>query len=111
MSHSLLYIIGNTEHHGTHSQGAHRHTARGSTSLGDRLPLAGSVFYAESSDDSKQCSNNTKTDVGVKDQRNWISLVVAAANSRATVAMRSTAADHAAVAGAGGWSLWVVSTG
>ena len=99
MSHSLLYIIGNTEHHGTHSQGA--------TSLGCRLPLAGSVFYAESSDGSKQYSNNTKTVVAATVRRGAVAAIRRATIGR--VVVPTTAADHAV--GAGGRTLWVVSTG
>ena len=61
----------------------------------------------DDSDGSKQYSNKTKTVVVVTVRREED-----AANRRATtgrVAAPTTAADHAE--GAGGWALWVASTG
>ena len=61
----------------------------------------------DDSDASKQYANNPKTEVAATVRRG-----AAAANRRATierVVVPKTAADHAV--GAGGWALWVISTG
>ena len=61
----------------------------------------------DDSDGSKQYANNTKTEVVETARR-----VADVAKRRATIGRAvapTTAAEHAA--GAGGWALWVVSTG
>ena len=63
---------------------------------------------SDDSDGSKQYANNTKTVVVVTVRR----VVEVVAIRRATIGragVPKTAADHAV--GAGGWALWVVSTG
>ena len=73
-----------------------------------RTEIQSSEFRGNRVHDSKQYSNNTKTVGAVTDRR-----VAVAATRRATigraVVVPITAAEHAA--GAGGWALWVVSTG
>ena len=63
---------------------------------------------SDDSDDSKQYPNNTKTAEAATVRQ----VEAAAATRRATTGRAAapiTVADHAG--GAGGWSLWVVSTG
>ena len=61
----------------------------------------------DDSDGSKQYANNTKTAAVVTERRGATAAIRRATIGR--VAAPITAAEHAV--GAGGWALWVVSTG
>ena len=61
----------------------------------------------DDSDGSMQYSNNTKTAVVATVRRVVVVAIGRATNGRVVVPI--TAAEHAV--GAGGWALWVVSTG
>ncbi len=61
----------------------------------------------DDSDGSKQYSNNTKTEAADTVRRGAVVAKRRATKGREEVTI--TAADHAV--GAGGWALWVVSTG